>query len=32
MMLRMRAHTAYFTEMLPGVVVFGVGSPRRCRR
>ena len=25
MMLRMRAHTAYFTEMLPGVIVFGVG-------
>ena len=25
LMLRMRAHTAYFTEMLPGVLVFGVG-------
>ena len=25
MMLRMRAHTAYFTEMLPGVIVFGIG-------
>jgi EmrB/QacA subfamily drug resistance transporter len=25
LMLRMRAHTAYFTEMLPGVLVFGLG-------
>jgi EmrB/QacA subfamily drug resistance transporter len=25
LMLRIRAHTAYFTEVLPGIVVFGVG-------
>ena len=25
LMLRMRAHAAYFTEMLPGMLVFGVG-------
>ena len=32
LMLRMSAHTAYVTEMLPGMLVFGLGLPAPCRR